>query len=264
MGMREGRKVVGGLGVERGALKGCQSALTILACARHHKHVPLIIIHALRIVVLQLDNAATDAGHQVQMAVRQLQGQKVRPAAGVVQKQPGGLARSKGQAQAQVQVSAHLRQAEKSGPAGKCQHGGGRSGRLFRQNAGAFPASGKRTLIGAVGGEILSGALRARQQLIPVKFENVEAVDDDLAEVAGKVGVAPGACLTCNILYHMGDSDHTEKTKYRNFKTNIPRKEISGPQSQFPHSFVREWFTYSYDQSAYSAGGNMQTYPGTI
>ncbi len=29
---------------------------------------------------------------------------------------------------------------------------------------------------------------------------------------------------------------HTAKTKYRNFETNIPRKGISGPQSQFPHS----------------------------
>jgi hypothetical protein len=28
------------------------------------------------------------------------------------------------------------------------------------------------------------------------------------------------------------------KTKYRNFETNIPRKGISGSQSQFPHSCV--------------------------
>jgi hypothetical protein len=28
---------------------------------------------------------------------------------------------------------------------------------------------------------------------------------------------------------------HTAKTKYRNFETNIPRKGISGSQSQFPH-----------------------------
>ncbi len=31
---------------------------------------------------------------------------------------------------------------------------------------------------------------------------------------------------------------HTAQTKYRNFETNIPRKGISGPQSQFPHSCV--------------------------
>jgi hypothetical protein len=33
---------------------------------------------------------------------------------------------------------------------------------------------------------------------------------------------------------------YTAKTKYRNFETNIPRKGISGPQSQFPHSYVCE------------------------
>ncbi len=50
---------------------------------------------------------------------------------------------------------------------------------------------------------------------------------------------------------------YTANTKYRNFETNIPRKGISGSQSQFPHSFVCEWFIYSHDLSAYSAGGNM-------
>ncbi len=49
---------------------------------------------------------------------------------------------------------------------------------------------------------------------------------------------------------------HTAKTKYQNFETNIPRKGISGSQSQFPHSCVCEWFLYSHDRSAYSAGGN--------
>ncbi len=48
---------------------------------------------------------------------------------------------------------------------------------------------------------------------------------------------------------------HTAKTKYRNFETNIPRKGISGFQSQFPHSCVCERFIYSHDRSAYSAGG---------
>jgi hypothetical protein len=47
------------------------------------------------------------------------------------------------------------------------------------------------------------------------------------------------------------------KTKYRNFETNIPRNGISGFQSQFPHSYVCEWFIYFHDQYAYSAGGNM-------
>ncbi len=33
---------------------------------------------------------------------------------------------------------------------------------------------------------------------------------------------------------------YTAKTKYRNFEANIPRKGISGSQSQFPHSCVCE------------------------
>jgi hypothetical protein len=37
----------------------------------------------------------------------------------------------------------------------------------------------------------------------------------------------------------------TAKTKCRNFETNIPRKGISGSQSQFPHSCVCERFIYS-------------------
>jgi hypothetical protein len=40
---------------------------------------------------------------------------------------------------------------------------------------------------------------------------------------------------------------HTAMTKYQNFETNIPRKRISGSQSQFPHSCVWEWFIYSHD-----------------
>jgi hypothetical protein len=50
---------------------------------------------------------------------------------------------------------------------------------------------------------------------------------------------------------------HTAKTKCRKFETNIPRKGISGPQSQFPHSCVCERIIYSHDGSACSAGGNM-------
>ncbi len=50
---------------------------------------------------------------------------------------------------------------------------------------------------------------------------------------------------------------YTAKTKYRNLETNIPRKGISGSQSQFPHSCVWEWFIYYHDRSAYPAGGNM-------
>ncbi len=38
----------------------------------------------------------------------------------------------------------------------------------------------------------------------------------------------------------------TEKTKCRKFETNIPRKGISGPQSQFPHSYVCERIIYVF------------------
>ncbi len=57
---------------------------------------------------------------------------------------------------------------------------------------------------------------------------------------------------------------YTAKTKWRKFETNIPRKGISGPQSQFPHSCVCERIIYSHDGSAFSAGENMWTDPGNI
>jgi hypothetical protein len=56
----------------------------------------------------------------------------------------------------------------------------------------------------------------------------------------------------------------TAKTKCRKFETNIPRKGISGPQSQIPYSCVCERIIYSHDGSAFSAGGNMWTDPGNI
>jgi hypothetical protein len=56
---------------------------------------------------------------------------------------------------------------------------------------------------------------------------------------------------------HAYPARHTAKTKCRKFETNIPRKGISGPQSQFPHSCVCELLIYSHDGSACSAGGNM-------
>ncbi len=43
---------------------------------------------------------------------------------------------------------------------------------------------------------------------------------------------------------------HTAKTQYRKFETNIPRKGIASPRSQFPHSFVCEQFIYYQDWSA--------------
>jgi hypothetical protein len=47
-------------------------------------------------------------------------------------------------------------------------------------------------------------------------------------------------------------------------EANIPRKGISGPQSQFPHSYVCERIIYSHDGAAVSAGGYMWTDPGNI
>jgi hypothetical protein len=57
---------------------------------------------------------------------------------------------------------------------------------------------------------------------------------------------------------------YTAKKKFRKFEANIPRKGISGPQSQFPHSCVCERIKYSHDGAAVSAGGNMWTDPRNI
>jgi hypothetical protein len=50
-------------------------------------------------------------------------------------------------------------------------------------------------------------------------------------------------------------STYTAKTQYRKFETNIPRKGIARPLSQFPHSCVCERFLYSHDRSVYSVAG---------
>ncbi len=55
--------------------------------------------------------------------------------------------------------------------------------------------------------------------------------------------------------------EHTAKTQYRKFETNIPRKGIARAQSQFPHSCVCERFIYSHDRSAYSAAGKYVDRP---
>ncbi len=56
----------------------------------------------------------------------------------------------------------------------------------------------------------------------------------------------------------------TAKNQYRKFETNIPRKWIARPQSQFPNpnSCVCKRFIYSLHRCAYSAAGNMCTDPG--
>ncbi len=57
---------------------------------------------------------------------------------------------------------------------------------------------------------------------------------------------------------------YTAKNQYQKFETNIPRKEIAQPKSQFPHSCVRERFIYSHNRYAYSAAWNMLTDPENI
>jgi hypothetical protein len=47
-------------------------------------------------------------------------------------------------------------------------------------------------------------------------------------------------------LRKLRNSVYTAKTKCQKFETNIPRKGISGPQSQFPHSCVCELIIYSH------------------
>ncbi len=63
-----------------------------------------------------------------------------------------------------------------------------------------------------------------------------------------------------NLLCNTNTVAHTAKTKYRNFEINIPRKGISGPQSQFPHSCACERFRYAHHRSPYSAGGICTVY----
>ncbi len=53
---------------------------------------------------------------------------------------------------------------------------------------------------------------------------------------------------------------HTAKKKCRKFEANFPRKGISGPQSQFPHSCVCERIIYSHDGAAVSASSKTQTH----
>jgi hypothetical protein len=58
-----------------------------------------------------------------------------------------------------------------------------------------------------------------------------------------------------NTLLTVSVSAFIAQTQFQKFETNIPRKGISQPQSQFPHSCVCERFIYSHDRSAYSAAG---------
>jgi hypothetical protein len=86
-------------------------------------------------------------------------------------------------------------------------------------------------------------------------------------ELSCRVTESGGATATCtaNLEVHScksffalfqsrhGSRARTTKTQYRKFETNIPRKGIARPQSQFPHSRVCEGFIYSHNRSTCSA-----------
>jgi hypothetical protein len=63
---------------------------------------------------------------------------------------------------------------------------------------------------------------------------------------------------------HCADVHCTAKNQYRKCETNIPRKVIARPQSQFPHSCICKRFIYSHNRSACSAAGNMGNDPWNI
>jgi hypothetical protein len=58
--------------------------------------------------------------------------------------------------------------------------------------------------------------------------------------------------LLKSTLAWVGRNPHCKETQYRKIETNIPRKGIVRPQSQFPHSGVCERFIYSQDQVCYA------------
>jgi hypothetical protein len=56
---------------------------------------------------------------------------------------------------------------------------------------------------------------------------------------------------------------YTAKTQFRKFETNIPRKGIARPQSEFPHSCVCERFIYSHCSAQTRPGiGHLRKPPG--
>jgi hypothetical protein len=57
----------------------------------------------------------------------------------------------------------------------------------------------------------------------------------------------------------IGNLQYTAKNQYQKLETNIPRKGIARPQSQFPHVCVCVPFIYSHH-----AAGNMWTDPAYL
>jgi hypothetical protein len=74
----------------------------------------------------------------------------------------------------------------------------------------------------------------------------------------------PRNSYACPIWIIIFDTEYTAKNQYRKLETNIPRKGIERPESQFPHSYGFEGFINSHHRSAYSAAVNMWTDPGNI
>jgi hypothetical protein len=64
--------------------------------------------------------------------------------------------------------------------------------------------------------------------------------------------------------YSINITNALQRQNAEHLKQIFPEKEYRGPQSQFPHSCVCERIIYFHDESAFSAGGNMWTDPGTI
>ncbi len=75
------------------------------------------------------------------------------------------------------------------------------------------------------------------------KFHRVRKISSDW--LGGGGDARPIATITYKVVLRR----HTANTQYRKFVTNIPRKEIARPQSQFPHSCVCQQFIYYQDRS---------------
>jgi hypothetical protein len=100
-----------------------------------------------------------------------------------------------------------------------------------------------------------------------VQLNRIDAEDPEISDYimipdTGRLAESPRVCLQVQGLD--AGLSHTAKKKCRKLDANIPRKGISGPQSQFPHSCVCERIIYSHDGAAVSARGNMWTDPGNI
>ena len=81
--------------------------------------VPLVIVHAAGVIVLQLDPAPARAQHQVDMALHQLQRQEVCLLARVEHDEPAGLGGAQPQVDVEVVEGPQLGQPEVGGVGGE-------------------------------------------------------------------------------------------------------------------------------------------------